>query len=260
MVPSWTETLLVCGANVVGRTRFCVHPEGLVQRIPVVGGTKDLNMDSLRNLEADLLLLDQEENTLDMAKASPFPVFATHVTGIKSVASELERMAAKIRELGDTEFARAAEEIVARWQTVSRRPAFALQEWSELPGVIEWVRKPAAEPSASSVIYMIWKKPWMAIAPGTFISSVLERVGLTSATLWAPAGPGSLYPQIDLTQVPRNTVFLMSSEPYPFHKKRQWISELPFPAAIVDGESYSWFGIRSLRFLENAKGPKSAAR
>ncbi|MBM7456943.1 hypothetical protein HNR62_002845 [Oceanisphaera litoralis] len=26
MVPSWTETLIECGVNVVGRTRYCVHP------------------------------------------------------------------------------------------------------------------------------------------------------------------------------------------------------------------------------------------
>ena len=42
MVPSWTETLIAAGANVVGRTRFCVHPKDAVAVIPSFGGTKTL--------------------------------------------------------------------------------------------------------------------------------------------------------------------------------------------------------------------------
>ena len=36
LVPSWTETLIESGVEVVGRTRFCVHP-GATKGIPVVG-------------------------------------------------------------------------------------------------------------------------------------------------------------------------------------------------------------------------------
>lgn len=42
MVPSWTETLIYCGIEVVGRTRYCIHPEE-AQKISVVGGTKDIS-------------------------------------------------------------------------------------------------------------------------------------------------------------------------------------------------------------------------
>jgi hypothetical protein len=40
-VPSWTETLLECGVNVVGRTRYCIHPTEKIQNIAIIGGTKD---------------------------------------------------------------------------------------------------------------------------------------------------------------------------------------------------------------------------
>ena len=41
LVPSWTETLIEAGVDVVGRTRFCLHPRDRVKSIPAVGGTKD---------------------------------------------------------------------------------------------------------------------------------------------------------------------------------------------------------------------------
>ena len=65
LVPSWTETLLACGVNVVGRTRFCIHPAEKVESIPAIGGTKDLNRESLSELKPDLLLLDEPTNNLD---------------------------------------------------------------------------------------------------------------------------------------------------------------------------------------------------
>jgi hypothetical protein len=45
-------------------------------------------------------------------------------------------------------------------------------------------------------------------------------------------------------------VLLASSEPYPFHRRRESLLALDRPAALVDGESFSWFGVRSLSFLE----------
>jgi hypothetical protein len=35
---------------VVGRTGFCIHPWDTVQDIPKVGGTKDVNLDKIRQL------------------------------------------------------------------------------------------------------------------------------------------------------------------------------------------------------------------
>ena len=62
MVPSWTETLISCGVEVVGRTRYCIHPTPVVKDIAVVGGTKNIDWKKVREIDADLLILDQEEN------------------------------------------------------------------------------------------------------------------------------------------------------------------------------------------------------
>ena len=85
MVPSWTETLLKAGVNVVGRTRYCIHPPKLITNIPIVGGTKDVSWDLVEDLKPDLVLLDQEENPLEMAEECPVPYFATHVNSIESL-------------------------------------------------------------------------------------------------------------------------------------------------------------------------------
>jgi len=81
---------------------------------------------------------------------------------------------------------------------------------------------------------------------------MLAAVGLPPAQLF-PRDAGEdnqKYPVTDPGVLPDNTVILASSEPYPFHRKREALLALGRPVAIVDGESFSWFGLRSLSFLE----------
>lgn len=242
MVPSWTETLLECGCDVVGRTRFCIHPER-ARDIRVVGGTKTIDWSKVRALEPDLLLLDREENPRSMAEESPVEVFTTHVTGVMDLAPELERLATRLAQpsLG---------EVAARWSRVQETRA-ELTRWQDLPGVLEWI-VPPAEQEIGPFAYLIWREPWMAIGAGTFIASMLTAVGLPPSMLY-PRGPhdgNSRYPVVDPATLPRNAVVLASSEPYPFHRKHDALLGLNRPVAIVDGESFSWFGVRSLAFLE----------
>ncbi len=257
MVPSWTETLLACGCDVVGRTRFCIHPEE-ARGIPVVGGTKTIHWDRVSALEADLLLLDREENPKAMHDGSPIETFVTHVTSVADVGLELERLADRLGDarrgghplavLG-TAPARPMRDIASRWSGAAAETKEALASWLDLPGVIEWLRPPE-DPSVGPGSYLIWRDPWMAIGPGTFIASMLEAVGVPQAHLLPSTGR---YPTFDPALLPGNTVLLASSEPYPFHRKRDALLALDRPVAIVDGESFSWFGVRSLGFLESAR-------
>ncbi|MEM1115142.1 MAG: helical backbone metal receptor, partial [Bacteroidota bacterium] len=50
LVPSQTELLADLGAEVVGLTRFCVHPAGWKAEKPIVGGTKNVRLDRVRDL------------------------------------------------------------------------------------------------------------------------------------------------------------------------------------------------------------------
>jgi hypothetical protein len=123
--------------------------------------------------------------------------------------------------------------------------------WQDLPGVIEWIRPPA-DPAIGPFAYLIWQDPWMGIGPGTFIASMLTAVGLPAELLCTSDSlkGNPKYPLIEPASLPSNAVLLASSEPYPFHRKREALLALDRPAAIVDGEAFSWFGVRSLSFLE----------
>jgi hypothetical protein len=240
MVPSWTETLLEAGIEVVGRTEFCVHPADRVSEIPVVGGTKRVDWDKVARLDADLLLLDKEENPRSMADRSPIPVLATHVRSVGDLPRQLVELTGRVAH-GHPPLLALAE----RWQRIVARPVPAPRGLDEIPGVIEWFQRPTT--AVRRFVYLVWRDPWMAVGPGTFIGSVFAHLGFGDAHL-RQARP---YPVVDLDGLdPQRTLLLFSTEPYPFARHRGLMAGCGFPAALVDGEAYSWFGLRTLRFLE----------
>jgi iron complex transport system substrate-binding protein len=238
LVPSWTETLLDCGVNVVGRTRFCVHPEGRVDAIPSVGGTKDLELDKLTALKPDLVLVDKEENLPWMAEPRGWQVHCSHVGNVADVPRELDALAALTGKHGLATQAEA-------WRRRIAVPPRQNRKAGMLPGVQKWLRHPEREPER--FLYMIWRGPWMTVSRDTFVGSVFGLLGYGERI---PEFPEK-YPRIDLGSFdPCNTMLLFASEPYPFGRKPQELLSLDFPAALVDGEAFSWFGSRSLKFLQ----------
>ena len=242
LVPSWTETLIECGADVVGRTRFCIHPTDRVSAIPVVGGTKQVRWSEIERLQPDLLVLDREENTLEIAERSPFPIFSTRVLSVRDAAVECERLAERVES-------ERLRELAARWMSVAAAEP-RKRDVSQLPGVLDWIRKPTG--SIEKLIYLIWKDPWMAVSAETFIGSVIRTLGFG----WAlPSLEGGRYPTVRLEDFdPATTLLMLSSEPYRFERRVEEMRASPFASALVDGELYSWFGLRSLRFLETELG------
>jgi hypothetical protein len=236
MVPSWTETLLRAGIPLVGRTRFCVNPANLVENIPVVGGTKEVKWDLVEALKPDLILLDKEENPLEMAELSPCRYLATHVHSLESLQFEMQRLG---NEFGSS--------LLVSWslqlQSILDQGPLRWNE-EEIPGFMEWVITPM-RPGPRAVLYVIWKKPWMAVGQNTFIGSMLKQLGAEVLQFI----DDEKYPVVEISDF-QESLILFSSEPYPFHLKLQELREEGLAGAIVDGESYSWFGIRSLEFLQ----------
>lgn len=240
LVPSWTETLIEAGVNVVGRTRFCVHPADRVAAIPIVGGTKDVDWTRVVQLAPDLLVLDCEENARVMAEQAPVPVIATHVRSVRDVPPELDRLGERLSQPRLSAMAQRWRRVCQRFADDPRQPS-----WHGLPAVIEWLQRPGRD--VNQFVYLIWKDPWKAVGRDTFIGSVLALLGFGARML--PIGDG--YPTIRLEDlVPARTLLLFSSEPYPFAAQKSALATLPFSSALVDGEGYSWFGLRALRFLE----------
>jgi ABC-type Fe3+-hydroxamate transport system substrate-binding protein len=245
MVPSLTETLLAAPeeVQVVGRTRFCVHPEPQVQRLPAVGGTKDIDWSKVATLKPDLMIFDQEENPKAFAEQCPVSWISTHVRDARTLAEDLKKLGEKLSSSKLLSFSE-------RWSRVALAPS-ASWSFSRIPGEIERL---ALNPKAefNKLVYVIWRDPWMAVSAETFIGSTLKALGAESLLpKFAKPYPEFLLEDFDLAK----TYFLFSSEPYPFTKKKNDLLSLGLAgASLVDGESYSWFGLRTLRFLEAELG------
>lgn len=239
LVPSWTETFLDCGVNVVGRTRYCVHPP-YARAIPAVGGTKDLQLEELKALRPDIVVVDKEENLPWMAEEHGWSTVVTHASSVAAMPGELERLSRLLLN-------EKLEGLAGEWRGVLRKPFAPGRKVARLPGVLDWWRKPAGEPERA--LYMIWREPWMAVAGDTFVGSLLAHLGYGHLL---PSFPKK-YPEVDLAHFdPSRTLLLFSSEPFPFARKKAELAALGFPCALVDGEAYSWFGLRSLRFLQRS--------
>jgi hypothetical protein len=247
LVPSWTETLLECDIEVVGRTRYCIHPQEKVCQISEVGGTKHLNKQKLLELNCNYILLDKEENKKDIYEfclKNNIEPLTTHVQSLQDVSIELAHLGVQLKNrklIKLSERWRAAHLKIQSWDRTSENAT-----WMNLPGVMEWIRRPAIEPQ--QYVYIIWKDPWMWVAQPTFIADFLNQLGYKT-----PQAETKYPKNQDLSEFnSQTTCFLFSSEPYDFLKiKEQLKNNFSNPMALVNGESWSWFGSRALKFIES---------
>ena len=222
VVPSQTELLYELGADVVGITKFCVHPEEWFRSKTRIGGTKQLHLDKIAALQPDLIIANKEENTKEQieALAAQFPVWTSDINNLESACE----MISSIGHIVDKHH--AANKIVA---TIKER-------FNLLKAV-----KPAI-PTA----YFIWRGPWMVAGGDTFIHEMLRRIGLRNVFEDLPRYPSVTLPQLAASGC---RLVLLSSEPYPFKEKH--IAEICeyLPDAVIrlaDGEMFSWYGSRLL--------------
>lgn len=251
MVPSLTETLLSVEDTfkVIARTRYCVHPSVKVSTLPVVGGTKDIDWDSVQKLQPDLLIFEKEENPRKLAEECPMPWEALHVQGVHSMSPELSRLAEKLNSPGLQQIADRWKQICRKIETKAKSAEVTRWNFQSIPGELEnWV-SPRRGAKFEKIVYVIWRKPWMCVSKETFIGSQLIALG---AGAQLPDFK-TKYPEFNLEDYDlSSTYFLFSSEPFPFAKFKQEILSLGIQgASLVDGELYSWFGTRSLEFMES---------
>src|ERR1700722_7000144 len=86
LVPSQTELLYDLGLNeeVVGITKFCVHPSDWYRNKKRVGGTKNVNIAVVKALQPDLIIANKEENTKEQIEelATLFPLWISNTQTI----------------------------------------------------------------------------------------------------------------------------------------------------------------------------------
>jgi ABC-type Fe3+-hydroxamate transport system substrate-binding protein len=225
LVPSQTELLADLGLDieVTGITKFCIHPENWFRHKPKIGGTKNCNLELIHSLQPDLILANKEENDKMQVEelARHYPVW------ISDIASYDDALA-MILQVGEiTNKEKAAFEIVDQ---------IRLNFSSFHPFDFK-----------TRVAYLIWKNPYMTVGGGTFIHSMLEKIGFENVFKDL-----NRYPEITIDMIgERNTdLIMLSSEPYPFREKHLLEMQQLLPQAkiiLVDGEIFSWYGSRMLQ-------------
>lgn len=239
LVPSWTETLIAAGVNVVGRTRFCIHPSQIVKDIAVVGGTKSIDLEKIKRLNPDFVLVDKQENTKEMAEqlqASSFKLLITDVVDFSSVILSCRELGQQLKCEKLIQFADRYQKVISDF---SNERVSTFIEKSLLKGQFSFSTK-------DSYAYVIWRNPFMVVGDSTFIGENFKLVGIQF-------GVSEKYPEIS-PDILKNKFCFFSSEPYPFSKHYEDLVRDGYNGVVLDGEKISWFGIRNLQFLESCLG------
>ena len=244
LVPSLTELLVELGLHerLVARTGFCIHPASMLRDVPKIGGTKDVNLAKLQRLAPTHVLANVDENrleTIEAIRAWPNPplIIVTHPLAPED---NLVLVAQMVEHFG------AHRDVRERAAALTH----ALQRELDLT-------LPAARP-AQSVLYLIWRDPWMTVARDTYLAAMLARIGwLTQPDARGGAVGAARYPVVrgDEPWLAEVQQVLLSSEPYAFTERHFDEARALCPNAsvrCVDGELLSWYGARAvpgLRYL-----------
>ncbi len=249
LVPSVTELLFALGIGdrLVGRTGFCIHPKGNIDTVPKVGGTKSVDIQRIRELAPTHLIVNIDENekpTIDQLTNFVPNVIVTHPLG------PLDNLPLYRLLGGIFDREGRAEELCAQFRAAHDKAVAACEH---LP--------------RETVLYLIWKSPWMTLSRDTYISRTLAAVGWDTVEIKSK----DRYPKIEFTTelVSRVDRVLLSSEPYAFRERhldeiRQAIAaanhffvptaleevELPVTVALIDGEMTSWYGSRAIEGMK----------
>jgi len=228
LVPSQTELLYDLGLDqeVIGITKFCVHPEHWFKTKTRIGGTKTLNIQKIKQLQPDLIIANKEENIKEQVEelAKHFPVFVTDVNSL----DDAYQMIYHVGKLTGKES--KSEDIIKQIN----------EGFSQLQTHADSYR------DKLQTAYLIWKDPYMTIGGDTFIDDLLYYAGFANSF-----SDTSRYPAITVEEIQNKgcELLLLSSEPFPFKQKHidELQAHLPnTKIALVDGEMFSWYGSRLL--------------
>jgi iron complex transport system substrate-binding protein len=224
LVPSLTETLvdLGLGDQIIGVTKFCVHPSDLRSKSTVIGGTKNPRIHDIIGLQPDLIIANKEENRIeDITELGQ--LFPVYVSDIKNVADTIN--------------------FILDMNTI-----FADLDIKDILSGLKQLNTITITEKISAC-YLIWKNPWMTIGHDTFIHHIMEKFGYQNVF-----GDQDRYPSISIADIASKNpdLIFLSSEPYPFKESdiielSSWVQS---KIILVDGEIFSWYGTRMLRAKE----------
>lgn len=230
IVPSITELLFSLGKEeeVIGITKFCVHPADWLKTKTIVGGTKNLRISDIEKLQPDLIIASKEENVEEQVTllGKSIDVFLTDVITIEDGLQLI------------SDIAKITGSIVIADPLIEKTK----REFSKLTHYV------SQERLIPKIVYLIWQEPFMTVGGDTFIHNMLDSGGFENIF-----SSDKRYPTTtteELAGLAPDYIFL-SSEPYPFNRTHQIKIQKVLPKSkivLVDGEMFSWYGSRMAEF------------
>ncbi len=231
LVPSQTELLVDLGLeeNLVGVTKFCVHPKYLRKTKTIVGGTKQVKLEKIKALDPDIILCNKEENTQEMV-AELEEIAPVHVSDIVKIED--------------------AFELMNQYGEIFQKEALVGTMVNSVRDKIAVLQEKLRDKPVKKVAYFIWKKPLMVAGKDTFIDELLKLNKFENVF------KESRYPETTLEELKAKNpdLLLLSSEPFPFEEKhKKYFSTLNIEIKLVDGEYFSWYGSRLIEAIDYFK-------
>ncbi|MFT3674772.1 MAG: helical backbone metal receptor [Chitinophagaceae bacterium] len=225
LVPSLTNTLHQLGLEeeVIGITRFCVHPGDWYRSKTRIGGTKDVHIDQVLQLKPDLVLANKEENIREQIDALNLQV-PVWTSDISTLADTFYMIHALGQLTGKTT---EAAQMVSRIETAFASLSTPTRRYRSL--------------------YLIWRNPYMAAGGDTFIHQMMQAGGFDNVLASTNRYPSLSNEQIQELQP---ELLFLSSEPYPFKATHAEELQQLLPKTrilLVNGEAFSWYGASLLQ-------------
>jgi ABC-type Fe3+-hydroxamate transport system substrate-binding protein len=213
LVPSATETMVALGVQPIACTRFCDLPG-----VQTVGGTKNPEIGAIVALRPDLVVVNDEENRIEDARALEDAGCRLHSMSPRRV----EDVPAAVDALADALGVEPQNLVVS-----------------------------APLPHSGRAFVATWRRPYMTLNDDTYGASVLAWCGYENVF----GDEGERYPEVTLADVAaRNPdLVLLPDEPYPFSERHVPEMQDATPGArvaVVDGRDLFWWGIRTPDAIE----------
>ncbi|WP_333696622.1 ABC transporter substrate-binding protein [Flavobacterium sp.] len=235
LVPSQTELLYDLGLEdeIVGITKFCVHPKHLRATKQIVGGTKQVKFDKIKDLQPDIIIANKEENTKEIVEEL-IEICPVWVTNIVTIEDNLQMI---------TDFGKLFNKRIEaqKWKD---KISFAYHDFQQF----------IQDKPIRKVAYFIWANPYMVAGRDTFINEMLTLNRFQN--IYEEKGR---YPEIELQKMRQEgdpEIVFLSSEPFPFKDEHAFeIGRHSHHAKtlFVDGELFSWYGSRILKAFDYFK-------
>lgn len=234
LIPSITETIFDLGLGDVlaGVSKFCIHPADGVRNKMKVGGQKDPDLEKIKAIDPDLIIMNREENKPEHIEFLS-RYYKTWVTYPRSFR-DAEKL---LREIGSV------------FDIKTEACAYA----DKIKNTVDDMKTKAAK--KIKALYLIWRNPWMSVNKDTFIHDALSIHGMEN--VFAENSERYFEVMDKDIQSADPDIIILPDEPYRFREKHITdFAHIPVSAVrnrrifLADGTYFCWYGTRTARASE----------